>query len=37
MSRGVDDGKGAVLKITDDSVHGVAAIYADGTVNTLVQ
>jgi len=37
MSRGVDDGKGAVLKITDDSAHGVAAIYADGAVKTLVK
>lgn len=37
MSRGVASGRGALLKISNGSVHGVAAVYADGTTETLVR
>jgi Calcineurin-like phosphoesterase len=37
MSRGVAGGRGALLHITDDSVHGATAVYADGTTRTLVK
>jgi hypothetical protein len=36
MSRGVQSGRGALLKVSNGSAHGASAIYADGTVQTLV-
>jgi hypothetical protein len=36
MSRGVNGGRGALLKISNGSVHGAAAVFADGTMETLV-
>jgi hypothetical protein len=37
MSRGVSSGRGALLHITEGSVHGASAVYADDTTRTLVQ
>jgi len=37
MSRGVSSGRGALLHISNASVHGASAVYADGTVQRLVQ
>jgi hypothetical protein len=37
MSRGVNGGREAMLKITNGSVHGAAAAYADGTSETLLR
>jgi hypothetical protein len=37
MSRGVAGGRGALLHITDGSVHGVSAVYASGASRTLVK
>jgi hypothetical protein len=37
MSRGVASGRGALLHVTGDSVHGATAVYADGTTRVLVQ
>ena len=36
MSRGVASGRGALLRISNGSAHGAAAVYADGTTATLV-
>jgi hypothetical protein len=36
MSRGVSGGRGALLHISNGSVHGASAVYADGTISVLV-